>query len=221
MARQTLAGPATPVDIVKGNISIDVGDITIGTVGIADGGDVAEGATTDAAVITDADGTISSKLRGIITQMVSVLSRIPAALTAGGNLKVAVLEALPAGTDVIGKVVTADGVGVLYDGITALTVKDAIISAATNGNNTLVAAVPGKKIVVLSLWLVAAAAVTIRFESAADGTAKSGVASLAANGGMVLNHNPEGWFRTAATELLNLELGGAVQVSGSLTYVEV
>ena len=33
---------------------------------IADGADVAEGTTTDAAVVTDANGTISAKLRGLI-----------------------------------------------------------------------------------------------------------------------------------------------------------
>ena len=37
-----------------------------GSVTVADGADVAEGATTDAAVVTDANGTISGKLRGLI-----------------------------------------------------------------------------------------------------------------------------------------------------------
>jgi hypothetical protein len=37
-----------------------------GAVTIVDGGDVVEGSTTDAAVTTDANGTLSAKLRGII-----------------------------------------------------------------------------------------------------------------------------------------------------------
>jgi hypothetical protein len=44
---------------------------------IADGADVAEGATTDAAVITDTTGTLSAKLRGLIKW---AFERMPASL---------------------------------------------------------------------------------------------------------------------------------------------
>ena len=37
-----------------------------GAATIADGADVAEGATTDAAVVTDSNGTVSGKLRGLV-----------------------------------------------------------------------------------------------------------------------------------------------------------
>jgi hypothetical protein len=37
-----------------------------GAVTIADGADVAEGSTTDSAVVTDANGTVSGKLRGLV-----------------------------------------------------------------------------------------------------------------------------------------------------------
>lgn len=100
-------------------------------------------------------------------------------------------------------------------------IKYAIISGATSGNNTLVAAVTGKKIKVLSLYLLAAGAVTVRFEDGASGTALSGVMSVAANGGIVLPANNAAWFETTAATLLNMELGGAVQVSGGLSYIEV
>jgi hypothetical protein len=104
------------------------------------------------------------------------------------------------------------------------TIKRAVISGATSGNNTVVAALTGsKKIKVLSLFLVAVTAVNVRFESGADGTALTGVMSIGATGGFVLpppadptNH----WFETAADTLLNMELGGAVQVSGAITYYE-
>lgn len=99
--------------------------------------------------------------------------------------------------------------------------KYAAISGATSGNNTVVAAVSGKKIRVVSMFLVCAGAVNVRFESAADGTALTGVMSFAANGGISLTQNDAGWFETTAGELLNMELGGAVQVSGGLTYQEV
>lgn len=97
----------------------------------------------------------------------------------------------------------------------------AVIDHATSGNNTLVAAVTGKKIRVLAFLLVAAGAVSARFESDADGTALTGVMSLAANAVVEASHNPAGWFETAAGELLNLELSGAVSVDGVLVYALV
>jgi len=97
----------------------------------------------------------------------------------------------------------------------------AVISAASSGNNTLVAAVTGKKIGVLGLILIADAAVDVRLESGAGTTALTGVMSLAAEGnGFVLPMSVEGrhWVETAAGALLNLELSGAVQVSGCIVY---
>ena len=98
----------------------------------------------------------------------------------------------------------------------------AAVSAASSGDNTLVAAVSGKKIKVLSLVLVAASAVTVRLESGAGGTALTGVMSLVANGDLkvVFPITEPGyhWVETAAGALLNLELGGAVQVSGCIVY---
>lgn len=100
-------------------------------------------------------------------------------------------------------------------------VKYAVVDHAGSGDNTLVAAVTGKKIRVLSLFLVAAGAVTVRFESGAGGTALTGQMSMAANGVLQLPFNDRGWFETAAAALLNLELGGAVSVDGVISYVEV
>ena len=104
---------------------------------------------------------------------------------------------------------------------TPLLVKRAAIDAASSGDNTLVAAVTGKKIRVLSLFYLAAGTVTTRFESGAGGTALTGQLQHTAQTGMVLPDNPHGWFETAAGSLLNLELSGAVSVDGALTYVEV
>lgn len=100
-------------------------------------------------------------------------------------------------------------------------VKYASISAATSGNNTLVAAVTGKKLRVLSLTLVATTAVTVKFQSAAGGTDLTGAMPLGANGVLPMARNDDGHFETVAGQLLNLVLGGNVQVSGCLTYVEV
>lgn len=101
-------------------------------------------------------------------------------------------------------------------------VKFAVIDAAGAGDNTLVAAVTDRKIRVHSLYLVNGhtATQTVRFESGASGTALSGQMILAANGGFVLPFNEAGWFETAASALLNMELAGATTVDGGLSYTE-
>jgi hypothetical protein len=102
-----------------------------------------------------------------------------------------------------------------------VTPKFGVIDAATSGDNTLLAAVSGKKIRVLALFLVAAGAVNVRFESGAGGTALTGQMNLVANTGFVLPYNPAGWFETGSNTLLNLELSAAQSVDGSFTYIEV
>lgn len=94
----------------------------------------------------------------------------------------------------------------------------AVIDAATSGNNTLVAAVSGKKIRVMSCFFICAGAVNVRFESGAGLTALTGQMNFPANGGISLPFNPGGWFETNAGELLNMELSDAVSVDGALTY---
>ncbi len=110
----------------------------------------------------------------------------------------------------------------MYD---ALTIKYAAIAAATNGNNTLVAAVTAKKIRVLALVLVAGAAGNIYFESAVGGTVIFGGSTnkiqLAANGILVLPFNAAGWFETAVAALLNLNASSTGPFSGGLVYEEI
>ena len=135
-----------------------------------------------------------------------------------GNLKVTQATAQAATTDSITAKLATD---TIQNGTTALTPKFAVIDAATSGDNTLLAAVASKKIRVLSLYVVAAGTVNVRFESGAGGTALSGQMNLVVNTGFVLPFNPIGWFETASNTLLNLELSAAVSVDGGFTYVEV
>lgn len=100
-------------------------------------------------------------------------------------------------------------------------VKRAVVDCATSGDNTIVAAVTGKAIRIISGYVVAANAVTARWESGAGGTALSGQMNLAQYGGIVWPPNPYGWAQTAAGALLNLELGGAVSVDGAIQYIEI
>lgn len=112
--------------------------------------------------------------------------------------------------------------GGIFNGDSPLLPKFAIIDAAGNGDNTIVAAVASKKIRVLALHLtMTGTLVTIRFESAAGGTALTGQMQPLAGNSITLPFNPVGWFETVAGDLLNMELGGAQSVDGCLVYVEV
>ncbi len=171
---------------------------------------------------TSADGFVPEHLETNSAAITTALQLLDNAV-AGNELQVDVLTlpALPAGTNLIGQIAAGFNTGSMYNGATALTPKFAIIDDALLGDNTLVAAVTGKKIRVLSLMLVASGSVNVRFESGASGTALSGQMQLTTQDGFTLPFNPIGWFETAITTLLNMELSAAVSVDGMLTYVEV
>lgn len=105
------------------------------------------------------------------------------------------------------------------DGTTQLTTKFAVVSESTAADNEIVALVGGKKIRVLSLSVVCAAANTLTWKSSTAG-AISGAMSFAANGGYTLSSD-YGLFETTAGEALQLGQSGATQVSGHVSYVEV
>jgi hypothetical protein len=100
--------------------------------------------------------------------------------------------------------------------------KYAVVDAASSGDNTLLAAVTGKKIRVLAGSLtMTGTAVTIRFESGAGGTALTGQMTPTQGQTISLPYCPHGHFETASGTLLNLELGGAQSVDGWLVDIEV
>ena len=102
-----------------------------------------------------------------------------------------------------------------------VTIKYAKVDAALSGDNTLVAAVAGKKILMLSCLLISSGAVNVAFEDGASGTALSGQMNLTTNSGFQAGFNEGGWCVTSTNTLLNLELSGATSVDGFLSYVEI
>jgi hypothetical protein len=200
-----LVGTATVVQATAANLNCVVSN---GTIGINNTVTI----TGSTAVINTVTVTGSTAIIGTVT--VTGSTAVIGTVTVTGST--AIVAALPAGTNNIGDVD-------VLSFASGKTIKRAVISCPTSGNNTIVAAVADKKIKVLSVCLVAAAAVTVRFESGADGTALTGVMSLDAKSGFVLNAPADPnchWFETGVNTLLNLELGGAVQVSGMLAYYE-
>lgn len=105
----------------------------------------------------------------------------------------------------------------LTDG-TIAQIKRAVIDKATQATHEIVAAVPGKKICVVSMFYLAAGTVEATWKSAS--TVVTGGLQHTASTGVVLNENPDGWFETATGEALNLTLAQAISVDGALSYFE-
>ncbi len=96
----------------------------------------------------------------------------------------------------------------------------AVIDTAA-ADTTIVAAVTGKKIMVTSFVIVASggAQTNIRWEGGTGGTALTGEMDLGDNLQLIAPYNPGGHFQTAATTLLNLQIGATTSVDGWVTYV--
>jgi hypothetical protein len=94
------------------------------------------------------------------------------------------------------------------------------ITASGTGDNTLVAAVAGKKIRVHAYELSASAAVNAKFRSGT--TDITGLIYLAAAGASAdaaeRTADPDGLFETVAGQALVLNLSGAVPVGGWVDY---
>jgi hypothetical protein len=100
---------------------------------------------------------------------------------------------------------------------TIVTPKFAVITSSASGNTAVVAADATHKIRVLKYAVVSAGANTVKFQSAT--TDICGAMQFAANGGISESYCPVGHFETAANQALNINLGSALAVGGSLVYV--
>jgi hypothetical protein len=102
---------------------------------------------------------------------------------------------------------------------TAIPVKFAAINVGT-GDSTIVGAVTGKKIRVLSYVLTSDTLDGLaQFEDGTGGTALTGDMRFADNGVLSVNCAPSACFETTAGTLLNLQATVA-SFDGHLTYVE-
>lgn len=171
----------------------------------------AAGSPTETAPATDtASSGLNGRLQRIAQRLTSLLSLIPAALTGSGNFKVAVVE------QTAGLPLQA---GSVYVGGTLTTISRAAIAATASGSSVIVAAPStGKKILILGFALVSDAAVSVKFVSTGD---LCGPMPIAANGGVGAAVNPAGHMLGAVDTALSLNLSGAANVGGWLSYVQV
>lgn len=98
------------------------------------------------------------------------------------------------------------------------TILQASISVAGSGDNTVVASVSAKQIKVVSYTFGVVTAVNTTWKSGAA-TTLSGAIPFAANGGIAISsRSNEPLLVTTSGQALVLNLSGAVQVSGHLSY---
>ena len=101
------------------------------------------------------------------------------------------------------------------------TIKFVPISVSGSGDNLVIASVLSKKLKVISVLLVSAGAVSVKWRS--NTTDLSGAMPLVANSGFSLTASSPAqghYFETAVGEALNINLSGAVGVYGHLGYYE-
>jgi len=102
------------------------------------------------------------------------------------------------------------------------TLRFATINTATSGDSIVASPTSiSVKIKVLSVVLVSSGAVSVKWRS--NTTDLSGAMPLVASSGFVLPATSPGqshYFQTAAGQDLNINLSGAVQVSGHISYYE-
>jgi hypothetical protein len=214
----TAAGDV-PVTLAGEAVVLGAGTAAFGKLAANSGVDIGDVDVTSHPTDTfAADGAAYGK--GVLMQGDDGTDRRAVLVDEDGHLQADLLTqpAADRTTDNVGAALATDAI---MDDTTVLTPKFAVIDDASSGDNTIVAAVSGKKIRVLSYVLVAAGTVTARFESGAAGTALTGQMSLVDAVGVSAGFSPVGHFETAVDALLNLELSGAVSVDGHLTYVEV
>lgn len=94
-------------------------------------------------------------------------------------------------------------------------------SATTSGDNTIIAAVTGKKIRVLSFWLSPASAVNAKFTSSTTTDLTKLIYMANASIPVVFPMNEAGWFETVAGELLGMNLSGSVIVTMGGLYITI
>lgn len=232
-----------PVDIKTSSLTVagTVAATQSGTWNIASLGAVAGVVHVDdnnASLSIDVGGTVpgldnTNALRASLYGKNAAAGDTPLAVDASGQLKIGVLPALSAGSNVIGKASMGQDTNVLYDGIAPLAVKSFTIACGASGDNVLMSAVANKRIRVLSLFLAAAKGATAAvgiFWKSSGGTAISGNATHAipvdktgmlGPSGFSLPFSPAGHFETLAGEALVVNLDASQAVMGHGKYVEV
>jgi len=208
----------------------NIGDVDVLTVPapLSTTGGGTEATALRVTVASDSTGVVSvDDNAGSLTVDGTVTANLAAGTNNIGDVDVLTQPARVRTTDTISAALATDA---LMVAATALTPKFAKFSSATTGNQSLVAAVAGKIIRILSLQVIGTAGTNAIYlndgtaDLYADATRKIplDVTGATGPGGLTLPFSPLGWFETAAvTRAVNINLGLANGVVAVATYVEV
>ena len=95
------------------------------------------------------------------------------------------------------------------------------INFAASGDNVIIPAVAGKFIWMYRILFVVGAATSLTFiDGTPGGTVLSGAFPFSAGGSMVLDDSGDAWYMTTPGNALVLNNLGAVQVSGTVWFIQ-
>jgi hypothetical protein len=92
------------------------------------------------------------------------------------------------------------------------------ISLNSSGQQALIAGVSGKIIRVHRLWLTVSAQTNLEFQDGSNPL--SGAAPCGSNGGITLDYSGDPWYVCSLGNSFNLNSSNAVQIGGTIYYVQ-
>lgn len=93
------------------------------------------------------------------------------------------------------------------------------ITFSGSGDNSLVAGVAGQIVRLYRIFFVVSGATNLTIKDGAS-TSLSGAMAFGANGSLILDFQAEPWYMTASGNALVLNSSNAVQVSGTIWYIQ-
>ena len=113
----------------------------------------------------------------------------------------------------------AGGASIAFQTPTTASLTGASINASSSGDNTIVSGTASQTVRVHRLFLVVAAACTLKFKDGA-GTDLTGAMTLNAGGAIMLDLSTDPWFVTSSGNGFVINLSAAVQCSGRVYYTK-
>ncbi len=97
-------------------------------------------------------------------------------------------------------------------------IQNAKINFAASGDTPIIAAIANKRIFIYRLYFILGAATDITFKDGS--TALTGAMPFLANGFMILDPTQVPWHQTSIGAAFNINSSNAVQVSGSIGFIQ-
>src|ERR1017187_3107724 len=184
----------------------------------------AQSGTWSVTVVDSIALSVSAAQSGSWTNTVqqSTASALNATVSGTGTFVVqaSITSAIPAGTNLLGSIAEAPQIAAAFNGTTPVTPQYATFTISSPGTSTLVSAVAGKKVYLLSWGACANAAATMNFQSHTTTALATGIRYMTQFSTAGRAEARLGIFATATGEALDIVVGGTGPVSGEFTYVQ-